>query len=100
MIHQFIPLDAPRYIARFFDHWQPDLALLAESDLWPNLILACKQRNVPLILVNGRLSERSFTRWRYLPKTIGTLLGASIFASRSPRPTRSAIPSSARRASA
>jgi 3-deoxy-D-manno-octulosonic-acid transferase len=73
-IHQFIPLDAPRYAARFLEHWQPNLALLAESDLWPNLIIACAERNVPLILVNGRLSERSFTRWRYLPATISALL--------------------------
>src|SRR5215210_1708161 len=65
-IHQFIPLDAPRYARRFLDQWQPNLALLAESDLWPNLIMGCKDKNIPLILVNGRLSERSFTRWRYL----------------------------------
>jgi 3-deoxy-D-manno-octulosonic-acid transferase len=74
VVHQFIPLDTPRYTARFLDRWQPNLALLAESDLWPNLIIGTTQRNIPLILVNGRLSERSFTRWRYLPKTIGTLL--------------------------
>lgn len=74
-IHQFIPLDAPRYTGRFLEHWQPNLALLAESDLWPNLIMACTEKNVPLILVNGRLSERSFTRWRYLPTTIRALLG-------------------------
>ena len=74
VIHQFIPLDAPRYTARFLEHWQPNLALLAESDLWPNLIIACTEKNVPLILVNGRLSERSFTRWRYLPSTISALL--------------------------
>src|SRR5437764_5618975 len=73
-IHQFIPLDAPRYTARFLEHWRPNLALLAESDLWPNLILASTERNVPLILINGRLSERSFTRWRYLPSTIEALL--------------------------
>jgi 3-deoxy-D-manno-octulosonic-acid transferase len=73
-IHQFIPLDTPRYAARFFEHWRPNLALLAESDLWPNLILSCTERNIPLILVNGRLSERSFTRWRYLPHTINALL--------------------------
>jgi 3-deoxy-D-manno-octulosonic-acid transferase len=73
-IHQFVPLDTPRYAARFFEHWRPNLALLAESDLWPNLILACTERDIPLILVNGRLSERSFTRWRYLPHTIGALL--------------------------
>src|SRR5436853_7116427 len=73
-IHQFVPLDAPRYTARFLEHWQPNLALLAESDLWPNLIVSCTERNIPLILVNGRLSERSFTRWRYLPHTINALL--------------------------
>src|SRR5215212_1683852 len=73
-IHQFIPLDAPRYTARFLKHWQPNLALLTESDLWPNLIVSCAERGIPLILVNGRLSERSFTRWRYLPHTIGALL--------------------------
>src|SRR5947207_12789424 len=73
-IHQFIPLDAPRYTARFLEHWQPNLALFAESDLWPNLIVSCAERGIPLILVNGRLSERSFTRWRYLPHTIGALL--------------------------
>jgi len=73
-IHQFIPLDAPRFIARFLDHWRPSLALFAESDLWPNLIVACADRAVPLILVNGRLSERSYARWHRLPRTIATLL--------------------------
>ena len=54
-------------VARFLDHWQPDLALFVESDLWPNLIVASAARNIPLILVNGRLSERSFRRWRLAP---------------------------------
>ena len=40
VIHQFVPLDAPRFVQRFLDHWQPDLALFVESDLWPNLIVA------------------------------------------------------------
>jgi 3-deoxy-D-manno-octulosonic-acid transferase len=73
-IHQFVPLDAPRFIARFLDHWRPNLALFAESDLWPNLIVACAHRAVPLILINGRLSQRSYARWRRLPRTIATLL--------------------------
>ena len=59
-VHQFIPLDAPRFVGRFLDHWQPDLALFVESDLWPNLILTCADRGIPMILVNGRVSERSF----------------------------------------
>ncbi len=74
-VHQFIPLDAPRFVSRFLDHWQPDLALFVESDLWPNLILTCADRGIPMILVNGRVSERSFNRWRRLPGVIGTLLG-------------------------
>jgi len=73
--HQFIPLDAPRFVGRFLDHWRPDLALFVESDLWPNLILACADRAMPMILVNGRVSERSFGRWRLLPGAIAALLG-------------------------
>jgi len=72
--HQFLPLDAPAFVARFLDHWQPDLALFVESDLWPNMIVAAAGRAVPLVLVNGRLSERSFDRWRHFPKSIGALL--------------------------
>jgi 3-deoxy-D-manno-octulosonic-acid transferase len=74
VLHQFIPLDANRYVTRFLDHWQPDLSLFVESDLWPNLIMACADRGVPMILVNGRLSERSFTRWQRLPGAISALL--------------------------
>ncbi len=73
-VHQYVTLDAPRFVRRFFDHWQPDLALFVESDLWPNLITTSAKRGVPLILVNGRLSERSFKRWRRVPGTIAALL--------------------------
>jgi 3-deoxy-D-manno-octulosonic-acid transferase len=73
-LHQFIPLDAPRYVARFLDHWRPDLALFVESDLWPNLILATARRKIPMIMVNGRLSARSFSRWRLVPGVIAALL--------------------------
>jgi len=74
-VHQFIPLDAPRFVGRFLDYWRPELALFIESDLWPNLILACADRAIPMILVNGRLSERSFSRWRLVPGVIAALLG-------------------------
>lgn len=74
VIHQFVPLDVPRAVDRFLDHWQPDLALFVESDLWPNMIVASADRDIPLILVNGRLSERSFSRWRHAPRAISALL--------------------------
>lgn len=72
--HQFVPLDLPAFITRFLDYWRPDLALFVESDLWPNMIMAAADREIPLILVNGRLSERSFNRWRQFPRTIEALL--------------------------
>jgi 3-deoxy-D-manno-octulosonic-acid transferase len=73
-LHQFIPLDMPSFITRFLDYWRPDLALFVESELWPNLMLAASARHIPMVLVNGRMSERSYRRWRYFPKTVGTLL--------------------------
>ena len=75
VIHQFLPLDAPRFVFRFLDHWQPDLGLFIESDLWPNLIVASSKASIPLILVNGRMSEQSFLGWRSFSKTASTLLG-------------------------
>jgi 3-deoxy-D-manno-octulosonic-acid transferase len=75
VLHQFIPLDAPQFVARFLNHWRPDLVLFVESDLWPNLILGCARRNIPMILVNGRVSDRSVRRWRLAPAAIAALLG-------------------------
>jgi 3-deoxy-D-manno-octulosonic-acid transferase len=74
VIHQFVPLDVPRFVQRFYDHWRPDLALFVESDLWPNLIISANERGIPLILLNGRVSEQSFNRWRFVPGTIAALL--------------------------
>jgi 3-deoxy-D-manno-octulosonic-acid transferase len=74
VLHQFVPLDAPRFAQRFLDHWRPGLALFVESDLWPNLICSCAARRIPMIVINGRLSERSFSRWRRVPGVIAALL--------------------------
>jgi 3-deoxy-D-manno-octulosonic-acid transferase len=74
VIHQYVPYDSPRYVARFLDHWQPSLALFIESDLWPNLILAGAERRLPMVLINGRMSPRSFPRWRRVHGTISALL--------------------------
>jgi 3-deoxy-D-manno-octulosonic-acid transferase len=74
VIHQYVPYDSPRYVARFLDHWKPSLALFIESDLWPNLILAGAARRVPMVLINGRMSPRSFPRWRRMQGTISALL--------------------------
>jgi len=73
--HQYAPLDAPRFCERFLDHWRPDLALFAESELWPNLIRAAHRRGTPLALVNARISIESAQRWSRLPGVAGKLFG-------------------------
>src|SRR5262245_337421 len=74
IIHQYVPYDSPRYVARFLDHLKPSLALFIESDLWPNLILSSAARRLPMVLINGRMSPRSFPRWRRVSNTISALL--------------------------
>ncbi len=63
-LHQFVPVDTPGAAARFVAHWRPDLVLWSESDFWPNLLRAAHGTGCPLVLLNGRMSERSFARWR------------------------------------
>ena len=65
--HRFVPLDVPRWVARFLDGWRPDAAVFAESELWPNLIAAAAARGIPLALVNARMSDRSAAWWRRAP---------------------------------
>lgn len=67
IIHQFVPLDLKPAVARFLNHWQPDLAIMAESEIWPMTILELGLRRIPQVLVNGRLSERSFASWMKRP---------------------------------
>jgi 3-deoxy-D-manno-octulosonic-acid transferase len=65
-VHQFLPLDAPRLLNRFLDHWRPDLVVWSEQDIWPGAIFATAARGVPQTLVNARITEDSFTRRRRL----------------------------------
>ncbi len=69
-LHQFAPIDTPATVDKFLDHWQPALAVWCEMDLWPALIHATAQRNIPHALVNARLDQASLAkrlwgRWIY-----------------------------------
>lgn len=76
VIHQFIPVDGPRAVAAFLDHWRPALGVLVESELWPNLILAARERDIPMALVSARVTEATHRGWRRLPGAARALLGA------------------------
>lgn len=73
-IHQYVPVDRLPWVRRFLDHWRPDLVLWAESEFWPNLLVETAERGVPLILLNGRISDRSFAKWRRQPRLMRRLL--------------------------
>ena len=64
IIHQFLPLDIPIFVNKFLNHWSPNLAVFVDSEIWPNLILQNKKRNIPLILINARITKKSFNRWK------------------------------------
>ncbi len=74
--HQFAPLDYPKAIDRFLDHWRPDLAIWAESEIWPNMIRRTKSRGIPMALLNARFSEKSLESWSKRKKSAQSLIGA------------------------
>lgn len=74
--HQFSPLDHPAYWDRFFAHWKPDLAVIIESELWPNMIIESRAHGIPLVLANARLSQQSAQGWGRVGRSIKVLLGA------------------------
>ena len=76
VLHRFVPLDVPRWVARFLDHWRPDVAAFLESEMWPNLLAASQRRGVRLMLLNGRLSARSQAGWRRAPGFARRVVGA------------------------
>lgn len=73
-MHQFAPLDTPQATGAFLDHWRPAFGMLAESELWPTWLNEAGRRGVPMFLVNARMSERSYGRWRRRPGLIAAML--------------------------
>ena len=73
-IHQYSCYDVPRYAERFLAHWRPQMVLWLESELWLNQLTAIHRRHIPLFLLGGRLSKRSFERWQRVPSVIRKIL--------------------------
>lgn len=65
-VQQFAPVDVGAYVRRFLDHWRPDVVIFVESELWPSMLAELKRRGIPQVIVNGRVSDRSFRRWQML----------------------------------
>ncbi|MCC6007220.1 MAG: 3-deoxy-D-manno-octulosonic acid transferase [Rhodobacteraceae bacterium] len=73
--HQYAPVDLRRAVRAFLQHWRPDLAVWTESELWPSLVVETHASDVPMLLVNARMSARAHRGWRWMPSTAATLLG-------------------------
>lgn len=65
--HRYLPFDVPFLIDRFFYLWKPNRVFLVDSEIWPNLILTAKKYNIPIALINGRLTAKSFNKWIRFP---------------------------------
>ena len=72
--HQFIPFDVPKYARALLNHFKPDAVLWFESELWPSMLSEIHKRHIPLILVNGRISDKSFAKWQKFKKVSEELL--------------------------
>jgi len=68
IIHRFFPFDNPKLVKKFLDGWSPKLILFVDSEIWPNFILEIKKKNIPLVLLNGRITKKTFSKWSLLPK--------------------------------
>lgn len=75
-VHQYVPVDHPRFVEGFLDHWRPQAAIFVESEFWPNLILTARARVEFMALINGRVSPKSYEDWSKRPQTIRYVLSA------------------------
>ena len=68
VVHQYLPLDIPVLTKKFLEHWKPSLSVFVDSEIWPHFILQIGERKIPLLLVNARITEKSFKRWKLIIK--------------------------------
>ena len=66
VFHQFLPLDISVWTNKFLDHWKPNLSIFIDSEIWPNLILQISKKKIPLLLINARITKKSFDRWKLI----------------------------------
>ncbi|MEM7518473.1 MAG: 3-deoxy-D-manno-octulosonic acid transferase, partial [Planctomycetota bacterium] len=73
-VHQYVPIDQPHFVTSFLNHWKPDAAFFVESELWPVMLGQTAERGIPMALINGRMSPKSFESWNGRKKAAAELL--------------------------
>jgi 3-deoxy-D-manno-octulosonic-acid transferase len=74
IIHQYSPIDSPQIIKKFFKKWNPNIIFFTESEIWPNQIFHAKNINIPIMLLNARISNKSFIKWKLIKNTMNKIL--------------------------
>ena len=74
IIHQFAPIDSPQIVKKFFLNWKPNIIFFTDSEIWPNQIYHAKNNGIPIILLNARLSKKSFAKWKLFKTTMSEIL--------------------------
>jgi len=69
IIHRFFPIDKTKLVKEFLNKWSPNLVIFIDSEIWPNFLLEIKKKKIPLVLLNGRITKKTFLRWSKIPKT-------------------------------
>ena len=72
-IHQFFPIDSNTLTIKFLNYWKPSIAIFIESEIWPNMIVKIKKKSLPLILLNARITKKSYIKWKMIPSTSNML---------------------------
>ncbi len=79
IIHQYLPLDFSYLNKKFLDYWKPNIAVIVESELWPNLIYNIKLKKIPLCWIQARISDKSFEKWLLVKKFFKSILNSFEF---------------------
>ena len=67
VVHQFFPIDTNYFSNKFLEFWNPSNVFFIDSEIWPNMILNLKRKNIPITLLNGRITRKTYKRWKKLP---------------------------------
>ena len=73
--HQFLPFDIPLLVNKFLMHWKPDLSIFIDSEIWPNLIFEINKKKIPLLLINARITKKTFNRWKLIINFANKIFG-------------------------
>jgi 3-deoxy-D-manno-octulosonic-acid transferase len=73
--HIYFPLDNNFIVKRFINYWQPELAIFIDSEIWPNMFRNLHTKDIPIIIMNARITERSFNKWQLFPSFANQVFG-------------------------